>query len=103
MFARSLLALTYVEQVNWPEEIAKSDICSSVRSEENNFPLFHGPRVRMGVHSAFITPVFDARSAKYNYAGSGVNVAESVSDAGHGGQVIVSGTSVELLRLPELR
>lgn len=49
--------------------------------------LFRGPRVRMGIHCAYVESTFDARSGKYDYRGAAVSRAELFSDLAYGGQV----------------
>nr|WP_240359724.1 adenylate/guanylate cyclase domain-containing protein [Pyxidicoccus trucidator] len=56
-------------------------------------PLHRGLRVRMGVHVGEAECRVDERTGRTDYLGRMVNVAARVTSAGHGGQVLVSGTA----------
>jgi predicted ATPase/class 3 adenylate cyclase len=55
--------------------------------------LHRGLRVRMGVHLGEAECRIDERTSRADYLGHTVNVAARVADAGHGGQVLLSGTA----------
>jgi predicted ATPase/class 3 adenylate cyclase len=55
--------------------------------------LHRGLRVRMGVHVGEPECRVDGRTGRVDYVGRAVNAAARVSAAGHGGQVLVSGTA----------
>ncbi|HYI00251.1 ATP-binding protein [Hyalangium sp.] len=55
--------------------------------------LYRGLRVRMGVHVGEPERRVDAGTGRIDYIGRMVNVAARVADAGHGGQVLLSGAA----------
>ena len=73
----------------WPEELLAEREAAEVRG---SWGVVHrGLRVRMGVHVGEPECRIDARTGRADYFGRMVNVAARVADAGHGGQVLVSG------------
>ncbi|WP_309889673.1 adenylate/guanylate cyclase domain-containing protein [Archangium sp.] len=73
----------------WPEDLlALSD---ATVQQGTRGPVHRGLRVRMGVHLGEPECRIDERSGRADYFGRMVNVAARVADAGHGGQVLVSG------------
>ncbi len=89
------------------------DLLSQPEAAEEVGPrglLFRGLRVRMGVHVGEPECRLDERSGRTDYLGRMVNVAARVAAAGHGGQVLVSGSAwaqaaqaVEALGRPAVR
>ncbi|KNC49300.1 uncharacterized protein AMSG_11871 [Thecamonas trahens ATCC 50062] len=60
--------------------------------------LFRGLRVRVGLHTCKPERVFDERTQRFNYIGPHMIQAQAIGDAGHGGQTVVSHTTVAALR-----
>jgi class 3 adenylate cyclase len=82
---------------------AKDAVAAAVacqrRLREHEWPDGAELRVRMGIHTG------EPTAAGERYVGLGVHRAARISAAGHGGQVLVSQTTRELLRddpLPEI-
>jgi predicted ATPase/class 3 adenylate cyclase len=75
----------------WPEELLAQPEAAEVRGERGL--LFRGLRVRMGIHVGEPEVRVDARTGQVDYVGRMVNVAARVADAGHGGQVLLSGAA----------
>jgi predicted ATPase/class 3 adenylate cyclase len=75
----------------WPEEILAEPEAAPVRGPRGL--LHRGLRVRMGVHLGEPELRVDARTGQVDYIGRMVNVASRVAEAGHGGQVLVSGAA----------
>ncbi|WP_224249959.1 ATP-binding protein [Hyalangium gracile] len=75
----------------WPQEL----LAQPEAAEELGLRgfLHRGLRVRMGVHLGQPEPRVDARTGRVDYLGPVVNTAARVVAAGHGGQVLVSGTA----------
>ncbi|MFP2910140.1 adenylate/guanylate cyclase domain-containing protein, partial [Pyxidicoccus sp. 3LFB2] len=92
----------------WPAELL-----AQPEAAEESGPrglLHRGLRVRMGVHVGEPECRIDERTGRMDYLGRMVNVASRVTSAGHGGQVLVSGTAwaqvapaVEVLGRPAVR
>ena len=78
-------------QAPWPEAILSQEEASEHLSEDGK-PLFRGLRVRMGVHSGEPICQPDPNTGRMDYFGGMVNRAARVGGAGHGGQVLVSGS-----------
>ncbi len=75
----------------WPEELLAQPEAAEVRGEGGL--LFRGLRVRMGVHVGEPELRVDSRTGQADYVGRMVNVSARVADAGHGGQVLLSGAA----------
>ncbi len=78
-------------EVDWPAEL----LAQPEAAEElgpRGF-LHRGLRVRMGLHSGEPECRVDERTGRVDYLGRVVNAAARVLAAGHGGQVLVSGTA----------
>ena len=77
---------------DWPAEILSQDEASEVLAEDGT-PLLRGLRVRMGAHAG--TPICqaDPNTGRMDYFGGMVNRAARVGGAGHGGQILVSGSA----------
>ena len=73
----------------WPEELLAEHEAAEVKGARG--VVQRGLRVRMGVHVGVPECRIDARTGRADYFGRMVNVAARVADAGHGGQVLVSG------------
>ncbi len=95
-------------RVPWPAELLEHAEASEKRGPRGL--LHRGLRVRMGLHVGEPECRVDPRTGRADYMGRMVNVAARVSDAGHGGQVLVSGaawaqvsTTLEALGRPVAR
>ncbi len=75
----------------WPEELLAQPEGAVERGPHGL--LFRGLRVRMGVHVGEPELRVDSRTGQVDYVGRMVNVAARVADAGHGGQVLLSGAA----------
>jgi predicted ATPase/class 3 adenylate cyclase len=73
----------------WPEELLRLSDAAVVQGTSGT--VHRGLRVRMGVHLGEPECRVDPRTGRADYFGRMVNVAARVADAGHGGQVLVSG------------
>lgn len=77
----------------WSKDVLSVPQFAKVVDEETDDVVFRGPRVRMGVHAA---PPGTWRKATHGYThhtvfgGEGVDLIAVVSDAGHGGQIILT-------------
>jgi predicted ATPase/class 3 adenylate cyclase len=92
----------------WPEELLAEPEAAEERGARGL--LHRGLRIRMGVHVGEPELRVDARTGQVDYLGRMVNVASRVAEAGHGGQVLVSGAawaqvagSLERLGRPAVR
>lgn len=74
---------------NWPEAILAEPEAAEVRGPRGL--LHRGLRVRMGVHVGEPECRVDPRTGRADYYGRMVNVAARVAEAGHGGQVLLTG------------
>ena len=85
---------------DWPREVLAVPQFAAVVDEETDDVIFRGPRVRMGVHAA---PPGTWRKATHGYThhtvfgGEGVDLIAAVSDAGHGGQVVLTKDAADAL------
>jgi hypothetical protein len=62
--------------------------------------IWAGVRVRMGIHSGLTNPLhvsYNKASHRTQYSGEFASTAKSVGDAGHGGQIILSGSAFSQL------
>jgi predicted ATPase/class 3 adenylate cyclase/Tfp pilus assembly protein PilF len=77
---------------DWPAEILGQDEAREVLAEDGT-PLLRGLRVRMGAHAG--TPICqpDPNTGRMDDFGGVVNRAARVGGAGHGGQILVSGSA----------
>ncbi|MFL5343970.1 MAG: ATP-binding protein [Hyalangium sp.] len=75
----------------WPQELLDCPEAAEERGPRGL--LYRGLRVRMGVHVGEPERRMDARTGQIDYVGRMVNVAARVADAGHGGQVLLSGAA----------
>ncbi|MFL5343789.1 MAG: ATP-binding protein [Hyalangium sp.] len=79
-------------QAPWP-----AGVLAHPQAEEERGPqgraLHRGLRVRMGVHLGQAECRVDERTGRADYFGRTVNVAARVANAGHGGQVLLSGVA----------
>ena len=77
---------------DWPAEILCQDEAREVLAEDGT-PVLRGLRVRMGAHAG--TPICqpDPNTGRMDYFGGMVNRAARVGGAGHGGQILVSGSA----------
>jgi predicted ATPase/class 3 adenylate cyclase len=73
----------------WPEALLAEPDAAEVWS--GRVMVHRGLRVRMGVHQGEPECRIDPCTGRADYFGRMVNVAARVGDAGHGGQVLVSG------------
>jgi predicted ATPase/class 3 adenylate cyclase len=78
-------------RVPWPAELLEHAEASEKRGPRGL--LHRGLRVRMGLHVGEPECRMDPRTGRADYFGRMVNVAARVSDAGHGGQVLLSGAA----------
>jgi class 3 adenylate cyclase len=94
------LALLHAE---WPEKLFEFPASKIVRNQSGDL-LFRGCRVRMGAHTGTPELDVDPHSGRTGYFGSMAHRAHNVAAAGHGGQILVSGLTWELIkdRLDEL-
>jgi len=75
----------------WPEELLAQPEAAEERGPQGL--LYRGLRVRMGVHVGEPELRADPRTGRVDYVGRMVNAAARVADAGHGGQVLLSGAA----------
>ncbi|WP_224242569.1 ATP-binding protein [Hyalangium gracile] len=75
----------------WPEELLAWPETAEERGARGL--LYRGLRLRMGVHVGEPELRVDPRTGNVDYVGRMVNVAARVADAGHGGQVLLSGAA----------
>jgi predicted ATPase/class 3 adenylate cyclase len=75
----------------WPLELLSSPEAAEERGPHGL--RYRGLRVRMGVHVGEPELRMDERTGRADYVGRMVNVAARVGDAGHGGQVLLSGAA----------
>lgn len=86
-----LLAQEDLLTVDWPSEVlGHEDAAEVVRGD--GYLLMRGLRVRMGVHAGFPDCQPDTVTGRMDYFGPMVNRAARVGAAGHGGQIVVSGS-----------
>jgi predicted ATPase/class 3 adenylate cyclase len=76
----------------WPAALLAHPQAAEERGPQGK-PLLRGLRVRMGVHLGEAECRVDERTGRADYFGRTVNVAARVADAGHGGQVLLSGAA----------
>ncbi|HYI02685.1 ATP-binding protein [Hyalangium sp.] len=76
----------------WPAGILAHPQAAEERGPQGR-ALHRGLRVRMGVHLGEAECRIDERTGRADYLGHTVNVAARVADAGHGGQVLLSGVA----------
>lgn len=76
----------------WPPGILAHPQAAEERGPQGH-ALHRGLRVRMGVHLGEAECRIDERTGRADYLGRTVNVAARVADAGHGGQVLLSGAA----------
>jgi predicted ATPase/class 3 adenylate cyclase len=76
----------------WPAALLAHPQAAEERGPQGQ-ALHRGLRVRMGVHLGEAECRVDERTGRADYFGRTVNVAARVSDAGHGGQVLLSGAA----------
>ncbi|RKH15792.1 cyclase [Corallococcus sp. CA047B] len=77
--------------VTWPAALLAEQDAAEEDSPEG---LMHrGLRVRMGVHVGEPDYRMDPSTHRLDYLGPPVNIAARVADAGHGGQVLLSGAA----------
>ena len=79
----------------WPEAILAQKEASEQSSKDGTL-LFRGLRVRMGAHSGEPICQPDPNTGRMDYFGGMVNRAARVGGAGHGGQILISGSVVYL-------
>jgi predicted ATPase/class 3 adenylate cyclase/Tfp pilus assembly protein PilF len=80
---------------HWPESLNDASIADWAGSSEDG--LFRGLRVRMGAHVGPVDAQPDPVTGRMDYFGRTVNRAARVGAAGHGGQLVVSQATWELL------
>ncbi|WP_075006301.1 ATP-binding protein [Stigmatella aurantiaca] len=73
----------------WPPELLEEPEAAEVIGPHGL--LYRGLRVRMGVHVGEPELRINTRTGQVDYIGRMVNVAARVAEAGHGGQVLLSG------------
>ncbi|MFP2898974.1 adenylate/guanylate cyclase domain-containing protein, partial [Corallococcus sp. 4LFB] len=84
---------------SWPEPLLEEPDAAEEHAPEG---LSHrGLRVRMGVHVGEPDCRLDPSTHRLDYLGPPVNIAARVADAGHGGQVLLSGAAWARIQ-PEL-
>ena len=85
---------------DWPKEVLSVPQFAAVADEDTEDVIFRGPRVRMGVHAA---PPGTWSKGTHGYThhtvfgGEGVDLIAAVSDAGHGGQVVLTKDAADAL------
>eukprot|EP00238_Polyblepharides_amylifera_P007032 CAMPEP_0196577262 /NCGR_PEP_ID=MMETSP1081-20130531/6347_1 /TAXON_ID=36882 /ORGANISM="Pyramimonas amylifera, Strain CCMP720" /LENGTH=1426 /DNA_ID=CAMNT_0041896137 /DNA_START=359 /DNA_END=4639 /DNA_ORIENTATION=- len=93
-----LVAQMRLLQTNWDPEICKRlPTCAQVVDSEGRL-LFHGPRVRMGIHfadkSTFRT-MLHTQTKHVQFAGTSHRLAMEVGDCANGGQIVMSQQALE--------
>ncbi len=79
-------------EASWPEVLLAEPEAAEVRGPQGGL-LHRGLRVRMGVHVGEPERRLNARTGQMDYIGRVVNLAARVAEAGHGGQVLLSGAA----------
>ncbi|WP_224248104.1 ATP-binding protein [Hyalangium gracile] len=79
-------------QAPWPAALLAHPQAAEERGPQGR-ALYRGLRVRMGVHLGQAECRIDEHTGRADYFGRTVNVAARVSDAGHGGQILLSGAA----------
>jgi predicted ATPase/class 3 adenylate cyclase len=79
-------------QAPWPQGVLMHPPAAEERGPQGR-ALYRGLRVRMGVHVGEAERRVDGRTGAVDYFGLTVNLAARVADAGHGGQVLLSGAA----------
>jgi predicted ATPase/class 3 adenylate cyclase len=77
----------------WPAELLAQPQAREERGARGL--LYRGFRVRMGVHVGEPERRLDPRTGQVDYFGRMVNLAARVASAGHGGQILLSGSARE--------
>eukprot|EP00879_Flechtneria_rotunda_P023949 GHRR01025369.1.p1 GENE.GHRR01025369.1~~GHRR01025369.1.p1 ORF type:complete len:969 (+),score=296.48 GHRR01025369.1:353-3259(+) len=86
-------------EMTWSKDVLKLNACKAVRGSTGEI-LFAGPRVRMGVHWAregTVAVRLHNLTRHKVYAGPAVQIALDVSEAAHGGQIVLSEDAVAKL------
>ncbi|KAL0217877.1 hypothetical protein RCL1_008726 [Eukaryota sp. TZLM3-RCL] len=102
-------------KLDWPSELLLESICAPITDSANKL-IWNGLRVRVGVHVGVVdyplssTSFFTAMATKYgikrrrtSWLGSHVNMCTDVTNAAHGGQILLSRSAYKKLieeRLP---
>lgn len=79
-------------EVGWPREVLAMKGCNGILDDNNNL-LFAGIRVRVGIFWAspgMVIALVQKRTKTYQVTGQGMSMAIAVSDAAHGGQIVMS-------------
>ncbi|WP_224364039.1 ATP-binding protein [Hyalangium versicolor] len=79
-------------QAPWPAALLAHPQAAEERGPQGR-ALHRGLRVRMGVHLGPAECRIDEHTGQVDYLGHTVNVAARVANAGHGGQVLLSGAA----------
>ncbi|MEX2392855.1 MAG: adenylate/guanylate cyclase domain-containing protein, partial [Actinomycetota bacterium] len=66
-------------------------VAAQLKLRSHNWPDEAGCRVRIGLHTGHATSTGD------DYVGLAVHQASRISDAGHGGQILLSSTTADLV------
>ena len=80
---------------SWPVEA--TTVCGPTVPGPEQIPLFHGPRVSIGIHQTqsfgiSLSPSkTDPGSQVTDYAGHGISFTRRLAAVAHGGQIILSG------------
>eukprot|EP00756_Hemistasia_phaeocysticola_P032823 Hpha_TRINITY_DN16432_c0_g4::TRINITY_DN16432_c0_g4_i2::g.162575::m.162575 len=65
----------------WPASLCKHHVCRRVEGRDDDVPLWNGLRVRMGINWGPAKPEKNLVTKRYDYLGSTVNTAASVTAA----------------------
>ncbi len=74
----------------WPARLLEEPDAAEVRDPDGTL-RFRGLRVRIGIHLGPAEPAVNPVTHRVDWFGPTVNTAARIGDAGHGGQVVISG------------
>jgi class 3 adenylate cyclase len=84
----------------WPSELNHNKSAPQV-CNDLNVPLFKGLRVRMGIHNGYPSNRRNPITNRMDYFGPDVNLCARVSNSAHGGQILLTESTVKILKSSE--